>query len=129
MADDGPPPTTVHDSARVRDHLANERTFLAWTRTGIAMMGFGFLVAKLRFELAPRAPGSPIGRATLGVLFAVAGIITIALATWHYFAIRAMIDAGTFRPFSYRIIVFSAILIAIGITIIINLVGIISLPW
>jgi len=29
------------------DHAANERTFLAWVRTAIAVMAFGFLVAKL----------------------------------------------------------------------------------
>jgi len=28
------------------DHLANERTFLAWIRTAIALMGFGFVVVK-----------------------------------------------------------------------------------
>src|SRR6266481_3043901 len=31
--------------ADLRDYLAEERTFLAWIRTGIALMGFGFLVA------------------------------------------------------------------------------------
>ncbi|GAB2698764.1 DUF202 domain-containing protein [Mucilaginibacter koreensis] len=30
----------------VSDHLANERTFLAWIRTSIALMGFGFVVVK-----------------------------------------------------------------------------------
>ncbi|QHS56856.1 DUF202 domain-containing protein [Mucilaginibacter sp. 14171R-50] len=30
----------------VGDHLANERTFLAWIRTSIALMGFGFVVVK-----------------------------------------------------------------------------------
>jgi putative membrane protein len=28
------------------DHLANERTFLAWIRTSVAIMGFGFVVVK-----------------------------------------------------------------------------------
>ena len=28
------------------DHLANERTFLAWIRTSIALMGFGFVIVK-----------------------------------------------------------------------------------
>jgi putative membrane protein len=32
--------------ASASDHLANERTFLAWIRTSIAMMGFGFVVVK-----------------------------------------------------------------------------------
>ncbi|MGN6639200.1 MAG: YidH family protein [Mucilaginibacter sp.] len=32
--------------ANVSDHLANERTFLAWIRTSIALMGFGFVVVK-----------------------------------------------------------------------------------
>jgi putative membrane protein len=32
-------------AADLRDYLAEERTFLAWIRTGIALMGFGFLVA------------------------------------------------------------------------------------
>jgi putative membrane protein len=39
------------DSASVEtfhlsDHLAAERTFLAWIRTGLALMGFGFVVAR-----------------------------------------------------------------------------------
>ena len=33
-------------SANASDHLANERTFLAWIRTSIALMGFGFVVVK-----------------------------------------------------------------------------------
>lgn len=32
--------------ADLRDYLAEERTFLAWTRTGITLMGFGFVVAR-----------------------------------------------------------------------------------
>ena len=38
------------------DHSANERTFLAWVRTAIAVMAFGFLVEKfdLFLELATR---------------------------------------------------------------------------
>ena len=34
------------------DHLANERTFLAWFRTAISLLGFGILIAKLRFAVA-----------------------------------------------------------------------------
>ena len=38
------------------DHAANERTFLAWVRTAIAMMAFGFLVEKFDLFLAVTAP-------------------------------------------------------------------------
>ncbi|HSU69089.1 MAG TPA: DUF202 domain-containing protein, partial [Tepidisphaeraceae bacterium] len=41
-------PSTLHEkpNPRTSDHLANERTFLAWTRTSIAVLGLGFVVAK-----------------------------------------------------------------------------------
>jgi len=38
-----------------RDHAANERTFLAWVRTAIAVMAFGFLIE--RFDLLLKATG------------------------------------------------------------------------
>ena len=51
----------------VRDHLANERTFLAWVRTAIALLGFGVLIAKLRFlEIAPHG-GYPLDSARPGL--------------------------------------------------------------
>lgn len=33
-----------YNSSRIRDHLANERTYLAWMRTVIALMGFGVVI-------------------------------------------------------------------------------------
>ena len=36
--------TDVKRNADLRDYLAAERTFLAWVRTGLALMGFGFVV-------------------------------------------------------------------------------------
>jgi putative membrane protein len=43
--------------AHFSDHTANERTFLAWVRTAIAVMAFGFLVAKfdLFLKIAARS--------------------------------------------------------------------------
>jgi putative membrane protein len=39
-------PTEMRQGADLRDYLAAERTFLAWTCTGLALMGFGFVVAR-----------------------------------------------------------------------------------
>jgi putative membrane protein len=66
---------------RYSDHAANERTFLAWVRTAIAIMAFGFLVAKfdlfLRLEGATAAAQTaPGGRQYIGD---VAGLLLILL--------------------------------------------------
>ena len=41
---DNPPDT--RQKASLSDYLAAERTLLAWIRTGLALMGFGFVVAR-----------------------------------------------------------------------------------
>jgi putative membrane protein len=45
--------------ARYTDHAANERTFLAWIRTGLAVIAFGFFLAKLNVIVDATAGGSP----------------------------------------------------------------------
>src|SRR3974377_2133875 len=44
-------PTDAKPGADLRDYLAAERTFLAWVRTGLALMGFGFVVARFALFL------------------------------------------------------------------------------
>ena len=41
---------------RYSDHAANERTFLAWVRTAIAVMAFGFLIERFDLFLKYLAP-------------------------------------------------------------------------
>ena len=71
---------------RYSDHAANERTFLAWVRTAIAVMAFGFLIE--RFDLflryiAPQAaqrqtaPSSEVFANWAGIAFIVLGIAMI----------------------------------------------------
>lgn len=52
---------TAKHQPDLRDHLAAERTFLAWIRTGATGMGFGFVVARFgiflqKFQLTPNGP-------------------------------------------------------------------------
>jgi putative membrane protein len=61
--------------ARFRDHAANERTLLAWIRTGIALMAFGFAIARFGLFLHEVAQAGqlnaarPMGSASFGVAF------------------------------------------------------------
>ncbi|HHS93787.1 MAG TPA: DUF202 domain-containing protein [Rhodobacterales bacterium] len=71
------------------EHAANERTFLAWVRTAIAIVGFG--IAGARLGLASGESQTPEGWADAVVL--IAGALVIALAWLRMRLIRARIDS------------------------------------
>jgi len=64
---------------RFSDHAANERTFLAWVRTAIAIIAFGFLVEK--FDLFMRMASASLATSGIGsqAVGNIAGLALIAL--------------------------------------------------
>ena len=114
-------------TTRTREHLANERTFLAWTRTGIALLGVGFLVAKLRLELVPGAAGGLNDQVTLGALFAVSGLATVVFALARYTSTRKAIERGDFSPLGWGAIVLVIVVVLVGLVILLDLVGLVGL--
>jgi putative membrane protein len=84
------------------DHLANERTFLAWIRTSIAVMGFGFVVVK--FSLFIRQIALALGTKSsvhqtgdsqrIGILLVALGATTIVFSFLRYLKTKAQLDAG-----------------------------------
>ena len=99
--------------SRVRDHLANERTYLAWMRTAVALMGFGVVILRLRYLIPPQLPRTGQGW-KLGLLFATIGLLTVLFSTVHYFVIRQAIDEDTYEPASWFVIIFSLCVALIG---------------
>lgn len=99
--------------SRVRDHLANERTYLAWMRTAISLMGFGMVIVRLRYFQIPQLPRPGIGW-KLGLLFSCVGLITVLLSTLEYFSVRRAIDEETYEPASRWIILFSLAVTLLG---------------
>lgn len=89
------------------DHSANERTFLAWVRTAIAVIAFGFLVEKFDLflqiaapSLAGRtlsAPGQKIGE-VVGLALIVLGTAMIAIAAFRFLVNARAIDRADARP-------------------------------
>jgi putative membrane protein len=63
------------------DHSANERTFLAWVRTSIAVIAFGFLVERFDLFLAIVAPKAIENKITVsrGEFGHIAGLVLIVL--------------------------------------------------
>lgn len=110
----------VMSEARVREHLANERTLLAWVRTSIALLGFGVVIARLRFEVVA-GPGQVVAthvgaRSTLlGLAFAGAGLLTLAFAVVHHEQTRRAIEAGSYQPAGRVLTAFVSLLFLLGL--------------
>lgn len=99
--------------SRVRDHLANERTYLAWMRTAVALMGFGVVIVRLRYLVSSQIPRT--GQSwKLGLLLALVGLLTVCLSTLHYFAICRAIDEDTYEPPRWWVLFFSFCVLLIG---------------
>lgn len=92
---------------RFTDHAANERTFLAWVRTAIAVMAFGFLIERFDLFLAFAASEAASRSLTLrGQTFANAaglatiflGVAMIAVAAIRFFRVAKDIESDELVP-------------------------------
>ena len=84
------------------DHAANERTFLAWVRTAIAVMAFGFVIERFDLFLQAMAPQLALRQAAphsqtfaniAGLAFIAIGVLMIAIAGLRFRATAKDIDA------------------------------------
>jgi putative membrane protein len=96
------------------DHAANERTFLAWVRTGIAVVAFGFVIEKFNLFLltiAHVAVGDALHRAQLaqlsgrigrydGLALILGGVALIVLATFRFVRTTSLLDDAAVHPAS-----------------------------
>jgi putative membrane protein len=89
------------------DQAANERTFLAWVRTAIAVMAFGFLIERFDLFLEVAAPSlagrslSALGQKfanAAGLAFIVLGTVMIIIAAGRLFVTARKIDSDNTHP-------------------------------
>jgi putative membrane protein len=112
------------------DHLANERTFLAWVRTGIALMGFGFVIVK--FAVFLRQVAVVLGdtkiyvpskghSALIGVVMVALGAVVSTLAYLRFKKIEKQIMHQQFYPSKWLTLIVTLILIAGSILLVVYL--------
>jgi uncharacterized membrane protein YidH (DUF202 family) len=112
-----------------RVHMANERTFLAWVRTSIAIMAFGFVVEK--FSLFVKQMGYFLGReatppqpgysAIIGIVLVGLGLVMGVLSFIRYKAVEKQIENDTYKPSPILSVMLLLSLLAIGVFLILYL--------
>jgi len=80
--------------AAVRDHLANERTLLAWQRTALGVIAIGFLVDRFALE----GGGTTFVGSVLGVAMVLLGAVVSVVGAYRFMRTEREIDTHTYRP-------------------------------
>ncbi len=108
-------PDEQKKSTRVQNrrvHMANERTFLAWIRTSLGIMAFGFVVEKFALFVrqisyyieqtgmpkGPKPPPSSGYSSVLGIFLVGLGALAGLLAFIRYKKVERQIDEDTYHP-------------------------------
>ena len=119
-----------------RVHMANERTFLAWVRTSIGIMAFGFVVEKFALFLKqvtyflgksePLAGKPPVVSqgysAILGVFIVALGALMGLLAFIRYKKTERQIDEDTFQPSILLDVLLTIAILSVGVFLIFVLI-------
>lgn len=98
--------------SRARTHLANERTFLAWLRTGITLIALGLAAAQ--FLARDVLPEIPVVR-TLATLMILMGAFTILTGLLRYRRGAVRIEAEAFRPAGRSLVIATALALAVSV--------------
>ena len=112
------------------DQMANERTFLAWIRTGIGIMVFGFVIVKFSLfvnHLPSRLfqePDLPQNGSTIfiGIGLVLTGAITIVLSYFRYKQTHQLLQEGKYLHSTLLLTFLTVAIIAMSIIIIAYLV-------
>jgi putative membrane protein len=95
---------------------ANERTALAWLRTGLAVMAFGFVVARIGIWLnaeSPEAGGAGAWPVAVGIAFIVLGAAAHVMTAFRFVRTqKAIVEGRPIIPSTRAVVVF-----AIGLTV------------
>jgi inner membrane protein YidH len=110
--------------------LANERTFLAWVRTSIAVMTLGFVIARfslwmreMSLGLSPQFHVRHTGiSAVIGECMICAGGLLTAFAAWRYHVVHRSIQRGEIEADPTMVAAVTAIVLAVTVAVIVYII-------
>jgi putative membrane protein len=115
-----------------REHLANERTFLAWIRTSIALMGFGFVIVKFALFLTQvsmlmdgKVVSSNLHSSLVGVVMIGLGVLVALLAFFQFKKHEEQLKNNSFYSSSTMLLFVTLILMIGGIILVLYLLSVI----
>lgn len=103
--------------SRAGERSANERTFLSWMRSAIALMAFAVLIVRFCTVQIPIKHLGDTGW-KLGLVFSMVGLTTVLISTKKYFIVRRQIDENTYEPSDWLIFFFSVAVGLLGVGVI-----------
>lgn len=112
------------------DQMANERTFLAWIRTGIGIMVFGFVIVKFSLfvnQMPSRLfqePDLPKNGSTIliGIALVITGAITIVLSYFRYKHFNKLLEQGKYLYSTMMLTILTIVIFIMSIIIITYLI-------
>jgi inner membrane protein YidH len=86
----------------IRTRMALERTLMAWVRTGVALIGFGFTIVQFFQRLQGMEGVAPARRPQaprhLGLALIGAGVLALVISGWQYRQLVRYLWSAEFRP-------------------------------
>lgn len=124
-----PPLSSSDKKLLTNEHLANERTLLAWIRTAVGIMAFGFVVVKFSLfikQLAlvmgkPYAIRSQGYSGPVGILLVIFGAVALVVGMVRYQRTHRQLLSGGFEQRSTLLYVFAAGMLVCSIVLILYL--------
>jgi putative membrane protein len=120
----------IKNKGAVNDHLANERTYLAWIRTSLGIMVFGFVVVK--FTLFMKQIPLLLGKedviqtkgysALLGIVIVLVGTITAILSYIRYKCTEKQLREGQYEHSSLLITILTGFILLVSVFLIAYLI-------
>lgn len=104
-----------------RAHMANERTFLAWIRTSIGVIAFGFAVERSAFISSVEQTLSRSLTRFAGFVLMAFGVMISAFVFIRYIIVEKELDRGMYKPNMFLTSAVASFVIAIGMFLIIIL--------